>query len=306
MDMLDHSVSGESRREAGHWAQALKYQALPHMASMLPAAIGSLGRGSGGTAVAPMQRLFRLGPLDVRHIEAYRSLVCGGSGDLPLTYFYLLAQRAQLRVMIDRQYPYSVPGMIHVVNALKMHRLPRTDRPFTVRTSVDFYTDEQQREQVHFTVEFEQNGELTVTCTSEYLARRPPRRSGGSAAESAPAVPTDGGATMRWEFDSWSGWRYAKVSGDYNPIHLSARLARAFGFRHRILQGMYGLASTAATIEGEAARPLSMISVRFRKPLTLPGRVFAHWDRVDAPGRFAMRSLDEPETVLMQGDYEFA
>ena len=111
---------------------------------------------------------------------------------------------------------------------------------------------------------------------------------------------------MRWEFDSWSGWRYAKVSGDYNPIHLSARLARAFGFRHRILQGMYGLASTAATIEGEAARPLSMISVRFRKPLTLPGRVFAHWDRVDAPGRFAMRSLDEPETVLMQGDYEFA
>ena len=58
-------------------------------------------------------------------------------------------------------------------------------------------------------------------------------------AESAEAQPpADGwGELARWELPAGAGRRYARVSGDYNPIHLWALTARPFGFRAPILHG---------------------------------------------------------------------
>lgn len=45
-------------------------------------------------------------------------------------------------------------------------------------------------------------------------------------------------ATQEWSLASDLGRRYARVSGDINPIHLHALSARAFGFRRAIAHGM--------------------------------------------------------------------
>jgi hypothetical protein len=36
-----------------------------------------------------------------------------------------------------------------------------------------------------------------------------------------------------------TGWRYARVSGDFNPIHLTARTAKMFGFKQAVAHGMF-------------------------------------------------------------------
>ncbi|AGH45935.1 MaoC/PaaZ C-terminal domain-containing protein [Paraglaciecola psychrophila] len=41
-----------------------------------------------------------------------------------------------------------------------------------------------------------------------------------------------------WDLSSTLGRQYAKVSGDFNPIHLNKWLAKLFGFQQHIIHGM--------------------------------------------------------------------
>ena len=56
------------------------------------------------------------------------------------------------------------------------------------------------------------------------------------------------------DVSSRTAWDYARVSGDFNPIHLNDRAARFFGLRGAISHGMWSLArSLAAKPEHDAA-----------------------------------------------------
>jgi len=60
--------------------------------------------------------------------------------------------------------------------------------------------------------------------------------------------------------------RYARASGDLNPIHLDGDAARAVGLPRAILHGMWTLAQAAREISAAGGGPLSMklLSVEFR------------------------------------------
>ena len=58
-----------------------------------------------------------------------------------------------------------------------------------------------------------------------------------TAAERLPAPSVVPG--QRWRLAPDLGRRYAAVSGDFNPIHLSPATSRLFGFRRPIIHGMW-------------------------------------------------------------------
>ena len=71
-----------------------------------------------------------------------------------------------------------------------------------------------------------------------------------------------------------TGRRYAKLSGDYNPIHLSAISAKAFGFKQPIAHGMWTLSRAVSAFVSHQDFRQSMsvkeVNCRFRKPVFLP------------------------------------
>jgi acyl dehydratase len=69
-----------------------------------------------------------------------------------------------------------------------------------------------------------------------------------------------------------AGRRYAKVSGDVNPIHLSGLTAKAFGFKRAIAHGMWVKARALAALSGRLPDVVA-VDVGFRKPLFLPSTV---------------------------------
>lgn len=94
----------------------------------------------------------------------------------------------------------------------------------------------------------------------------------------------------RWKLDGGAGRRYARGSGDYNPIHLWGWTARPFGFRRPILQGFCIEAMVAnALVEhlwsGEAGA-LRRLETSFRAPLLLPARVSLQVGGEEGPRRF--------------------
>jgi acyl dehydratase len=75
-----------------------------------------------------------------------------------------------------------------------------------------------------------------------------------------------------WRVPDDAGRRYAKVSGDVNPLHLSGLSAKAFGFKRAIAHGMWVKARALAALSGRLPDALS-VDVGFQKPLFLPSTV---------------------------------
>ena len=75
-----------------------------------------------------------------------------------------------------------------------------------------------------------------------------------------------------WRLPADLGRRYAAVSGDRNPIHLSAVSARAFGFPRAIAHGMWSAAAVLASMEGRLPDAVQA-DVRFTSPVLLPSTV---------------------------------
>jgi acyl dehydratase len=108
-----------------------------------------------------------------------------------------------------------------------------------------------------------------------------------------PHVPEEARPLGRWRIGTEAGLDFAKLTGDFNPIHWVPAAARAAGFRNVIL---HGYATLARAIEGLnrnlfAGDPgrLAFIDVKFTRPLVLPATVglFVMDDQLfvgDAPG----------------------
>ncbi len=90
-------------------------------------------------------------------------------------------------------------------------------------------------------------------------------------------VPLDAEELARWRIGRNAGLDFAKLTGDFNPVHWIPAYARAFGFRNTIL---HGFASMAKAWEGLvrsrcAGSPtaIRMFDVKFTKPLVLPAEI---------------------------------
>jgi acyl dehydratase len=127
---------------------------------------------------------------------------------------------------------------------------------------------------------------------STYLAKG----AGNAAVEHDAGAGTDGAAgadsdgptaerfpTGQWQLDAGTGRRYAAVSGDRNPIHLSALTAKAFGFPTAIAHGMY-TAARALAESGAGRSGAFEWTVEFSKPVLLPGKVAVAITRSASPG----------------------
>ncbi|MCH9681342.1 MAG: hypothetical protein K0V04_07910 [Deltaproteobacteria bacterium] len=103
-----------------------------------------------------------------------------------------------------------------------------------------------------------------------------PKANNGSA-RPRPRVPQDAEELQRWRLRPDAGLDFAKLTGDFNPVHWVGPYARAFGFRNTIL---HGFSTMARAIEGVqrtllagSTRSLRVVDVKFTKPLVLPARV---------------------------------
>lgn len=106
-------------------------------------------------------------------------------------------------------------------------------------------------------------------------------------------VPVDAREIAFFKLGSKAGLDFAKLTGDFNPVHWVPRWAKAFGFRNVILHGFGTMARAIEALNrglfaGDVTA-LSEIDVRFTRPLVLPARVgvYVRGDRVwvgAAPG----------------------
>jgi hypothetical protein len=218
---------------------------------------------------APLGSGFVLPGLDLAHVARYGAALGFATypapGAVPLTYWYLPVQRAHMATLLSDAFPYRLAGIVHVENELVAHAEAPSGATIHLATRIDILPPTASGA-VYCALETvgSANGAPVFTCTSKYLAVRGQgsgKGSGKGARETAAVkpAPQPGTPFASWTLDGSAGRAYARLSGDWNPIHLTRWSARLMGLPAPILHGMQSLAKTCAALEHatgrRAARP---------------------------------------------------
>ena len=235
-----------------------------------------------------IQARYRLDRIDIDHVRRYGNAFGFPPGPVPLTYLYLLAQRAQLATMLDRAIPFRIVGLIHVSNELAMQCEVRTDAPLMLVTTLSM-PEPGANGAVECLLETvaSADGQTVFTCTSRYLIKRGQR---GKHALASPSVAPMGDVIGEWTVTADAGRRYAALSGDWNPIHLWPWSARLMGMHAPIIHGMETMARVCAAFEQSTNRRITSLACHFKRavPLDTSATLIA----CEVPGSFVVLCSD--------------
>jgi acyl dehydratase len=255
---------------------------------------GSAGKGGkGGVRLPDIAYRVRKVRIDPDRARDFDHLMGGPATDLVHPgVLHVLAFPVSLALMARRDFPFPLLGVVHLRNQVLQHRPVRVGELVDVECRVrDLRPHRKGRTFEAVSTILGEDGEIIATDVSTYLVRGEepsagePKAGEPSSGEPSGTSPSDRRRefvpprpTGRWRLGADTGRRYGAVSGDVNPIHLSALSAKAFGFPRAIAHGMYTASRAFTESRVDLSKPLRW-DVTFDAPVTLPGSVLiAHED----------------------------
>jgi acyl dehydratase len=235
-------------------------------------------------------------PLEAEHIAQYAA-VCGfaSAHGVPMTYPHLLGFPLQLMLMTESAFPYPVIGLVHLCNTIRQHERLRAGERVRVEVRPRRLFHHARGQAFAIETAIIRGSAVVWESLSTYL------RVGVSSPQGAPliALPNaqDLSPVCHWDVPADTGRRYAGVSGDWNPIHVSNIGAKLFGFAHPIAHGMWTKARALATLLPAAPLTQGEVVAEFKAPLSLPGEATLWQAHAATPGRaFEVRNAtgDKP------------
>jgi acyl dehydratase len=273
----------------------LQFETRPSAWSIYPQLVrwGKPAILAAGEDVPHIEALLPKVHVSLAHFEAYNR-ICGvrDSSYLPIAYPHMLAAPLHLSILATRAFPVRALGLVHVANQIVQHRVVRPDEPGDLRVWVAGHRVTERGQEFDFHSELRVSDAIVWEETSAYLARRRSRSVAardaalrGQRANSDSLDPDGPSKSVSFRVPANIGRRYARISGDFNPIHLSKFTAKPFGFGRAIAHGMWTLARCAAELERELLSAPCELSVTFKLPILLPAWVLLqHWRRDDGFG----------------------
>ncbi|HAL08314.1 MAG TPA: protein dehydratase, partial [Brevundimonas sp.] len=233
-------------------------------------ALRGLIRKAPSDPVLPGRVLEREAVLEATAVDAYAD-VCGFAPEqgVPITWPHILAFPLQMRLLLGADFPYPAVGLVHLHNHIRQHaRLGLGDR-LTLRTRAGGFVAHDKGQAFTLKTTAVRDGETVWEGSSLYMRVGRP-----GSGEPAPVLAGDAANAQSetWRLSEDLGRRYARVSGDANPIHTSALGARLFGFRRAIAHGMWTKARAIAALSPPQPLTAAEVEVAFRAPLFLPGK----------------------------------
>ncbi len=237
--------------------------------------------------------------IDPKRLTAYR-LVCGfaDNGLLPPTYPHIMAFALQMQLLTAKEFPFPLLGLIHLSNRIRILR--PMGGVHRVRVGVKVQNLQPHAKGATFELVTTLDDQLGPLWEAESQMLCRGVKLEGEPVEQAFASSLALSEVAHWKAPADIGRRYAKVSGDYNPIHLSAISAKLFGFPCAIAHGLWNKARTLAALDDHLPTANVDIAVQFRKPVRLPGEVTLMSSAAGSSGDFELMGPGELEHMVGQ------
>ena len=220
-------------------------------------------------------------------------------GNYPILYPHILTSAIHLDMMSKPQFPLSPMGALHARNHIVQHL------PIPVETALDITcaltTTRVLKQGVEFEVStvLEADGTRYWESISAYLIRG--KKFGepveGSPLAELPALTADDEA-QSWPVPKNMGWRYAKITGDFNPIHVSRIMAKLMGFDRDLIHGMWSAARCVGhTSPLDVERP-TQLDLLFKGPVYMESTSSMKAQSIDAGTLFDLYCDDNPRPCI--------
>ncbi|WP_278256053.1 MaoC/PaaZ C-terminal domain-containing protein [Nocardioides convexus] len=186
-------------------------------------------------------------------------------------------------------------GMVHLDNAITQHRRITFGETLSVVMSVGEGVPHPAGTIFLFKTAGTVGDELVWEETSAYLSRgrRNPDAEWPDTYERVAAGP------VTWRLPANLGRKYGAVSGDINPIHLSAPTAKALGFKRQIAHGYWTMARSVAAIDNRLPSAVK-VEASFRKPTFLPSTVAFGYQETATGSAFSLTKAGS-DTIHLLG-----
>ncbi len=212
--------------------------------------------------------------LSQTHYQAFCELVnWEPSAYVHPLYVQMMSLELQMQCLLDKKSPFPLLGLVHVENRVTVSGTLSLASPFECRVKYLRVTPHSKGWVVDISLDALQNGMMVYQAVSSYLVKvkavhvspKPKKIANEPWRETAPTVLLNSISAP-----SDIGRRYAKISGDYNPIHLFSLSAKIFGFKQPIAHGMWTLAQGISSAAQVAGGEISEVECSFKRPIPLP------------------------------------
>ena len=201
---------------------------------------------------------------------------------LPHLYPHVIASPVYMALLTNRSFPISLIGCLHMRNHIVQYRPVPVDKPFAMEVSVGKSRIVKQGFEFDFTITLSSDqGDVLWKSLSVWLKRG----KFGSEYEESPGAdilePVPDAETYKEMYiPKYIGKRYARITGDYNPIHVSRLAAPLFGLKRDIAHAMWACAQSLAVL------PALPEDVPVRSDFAFKGPLF-----LDNPSRITLKNV---------------
>ena len=274
---------------------------LPSLSKLLFAGFRTTSKGVKiGNTDFTLSKTYDNIKIDLKNVKKYNEFF-NMNDSLPITYLYLLAFPSQLALMTSKTFPISVMGLVHLGNTLEYKNKIDVNKPLRLETSALIPTKEEGSLFPVLSVNFFQGTTLVATCSSNYIAKR--KRKGEKKSEETPVeepVKLTPIHSEKLTFTKSIALKYARISGDFNPIHISSFLAKNFGFKSSIAHGWCSASRVLAIVEKQKNKKLNYINVSWKTPILLPSDVNVElYDNAD--GSTGFKAVNTKGELCLEG-----
>ena len=199
-----------------------------------------------------------------------RLFECETSDALPITVPHIMAAPLHMEIATRTAFPLPALGLIHMANRITQHRPIARDAAVDLRVWVEGHRNTALGVEFDLHTQASVEGEVHWEEVSTVLSRAVQ----GTGPRPQRPKPPLGAEVAGVELELPSNWgrAYAKVSGDWNPIHVHPLTAKPFGFSGHIAHGMALLAKVVTVLPSPENGPIALMT-RFEKPVFLPSTV---------------------------------
>jgi acyl dehydratase len=234
--------------------------------------------------------------VDAKLVAAYAK-VCGFSKahGVPMLFAHMQAFPLAMMYFGSKAFPWPAMGTVHLANSAKLLKRINTgdELRLEMRSGELYAHDKGQVFTLH--ARALRAGEVVWESTWTLL-RMGVRNPKGQPYTSA--LVDDAPVSHQADFYAGAGIgrAYGRVSGDINPIHLSAITAKFLGFRKAIAHGMWTKARALAMLMPREDVDHAEVVVEFKTPLFLPSRASLWAARQENGALFEVRNAkgDKP------------
>ncbi|MDR9829050.1 MaoC/PaaZ C-terminal domain-containing protein [Vibrio sp. FNV 38] len=205
--------------------------------------------------------------LDLSQLRAYNRYFGFSDNIIPLPFWFVFSQPAQLALFNHTSFPTSVLGLVHLGLTIERINMGSLDADYHLGVDLIQTKSTTRGLLIKVKIVIQNEKETIAVIESDYLS---PNKNTTKRRVEKKADRFDCTDARMVEYNVAKARKYAKLSGDYNPIHLHSLLSRLFGFRQPILHGMYSVASLYAYCYKRNLGSDKQMRVKFKRPLLLP------------------------------------